>query len=716
MATDIIARGIAANAQKLASQASEYAMSAEQSAQIAETAANVASVAQSNAEETLNSIPEDYTELSGSVEELKGDLVEVYDNEKTFENNGSNNYKYNFIQGHKYLVYVESEHNMYVNIFTRVNENGSNTEVIANNTTLHTNDANSFVEFSPTVDANYIRIVSPYDCSASVIDMSTSLYEIKSILHDSKFESLGLELGGILNNGELSVSKNHVRTKDYITGATKIICPIGYKVKYIAYFNNNTYKFDSAVEVNRRFITVYKENCVARVSFAKLDESDINIYDLTDDVSSLTIPLSAGSSYTVEFRFKKGQRYRISNIGVVNSAFTAFLRIESSGQNKQVISRNLRNASGMEFTPYDNYNYLYGYANAETILKIENVSNEKIVPFVQFDTDYTLKDFSVDVSKFKFDSTTMDTVYSLFDELMENNSDYITKTDCAELLGLSYPDYAIGYNTYMYTLSNNVEMYGNQSNIIKKKLLIVAGNHGNERASIYNTYLFAKRLCEADNANYYKLRSTFDIYIVPCLNGYGIINNTRANGNEVNINRNFPTSDWQLAGEDTKSQYANNYTGPSAGSEFETQIVIGLVDKYCPTILIDHHNYGSEQKFQFYTDVCDTALLPIVHQSLTDIFYSFVTNYPNYFGTEFGKIQTNPATAPSYVATSGSMMFRWAHEHGVPISATIEICQVINSVVDGEAKDYMGNDVFSVAEYTLRNQVLKLCQYALDNY
>ena len=34
MATDIIARGIAENAQKLASQASEYAMSAEQSAQI----------------------------------------------------------------------------------------------------------------------------------------------------------------------------------------------------------------------------------------------------------------------------------------------------------------------------------------------------------------------------------------------------------------------------------------------------------------------------------------------------------------------------------------------------------------------------------------------------------------------------------------------------------------------------------------------------------
>ena len=74
MATDIIARGIAENAQKLASQASEYAMSAEQSAQIAETAANIASVAQSSAEETLNSIPEDYTELSASVEELKSDL------------------------------------------------------------------------------------------------------------------------------------------------------------------------------------------------------------------------------------------------------------------------------------------------------------------------------------------------------------------------------------------------------------------------------------------------------------------------------------------------------------------------------------------------------------------------------------------------------------------------------------------------------------------
>lgn len=74
MATDIIARGIAENAQKLASQASEYAMSAEQSAQIAETAANIASVAQSSAEKTLSSIPEDYTELSNDVVGLKSDF------------------------------------------------------------------------------------------------------------------------------------------------------------------------------------------------------------------------------------------------------------------------------------------------------------------------------------------------------------------------------------------------------------------------------------------------------------------------------------------------------------------------------------------------------------------------------------------------------------------------------------------------------------------
>lgn len=76
MATDIIARGMANQAQKLASQASEFATSAEQSAQISQAAANIASVAQSSAEETLSSIPEDYTELSASVEELKGDLVE----------------------------------------------------------------------------------------------------------------------------------------------------------------------------------------------------------------------------------------------------------------------------------------------------------------------------------------------------------------------------------------------------------------------------------------------------------------------------------------------------------------------------------------------------------------------------------------------------------------------------------------------------------------
>lgn len=74
MATDIIARGMANQAQKLAGEASEFATSAEQSAQIAQAAAEIASTAQASAEETLNSIPEDYAGLSNDVVELQSDF------------------------------------------------------------------------------------------------------------------------------------------------------------------------------------------------------------------------------------------------------------------------------------------------------------------------------------------------------------------------------------------------------------------------------------------------------------------------------------------------------------------------------------------------------------------------------------------------------------------------------------------------------------------
>ncbi len=59
----------------------------------------------------------------------------------------------------------------------------------------------------------------------------------------------------------------------------------------------------------------------------------------------------------------------------------------------------------------------------------------------------------------------------------------------------------------------------------------------------------------------------------------------------------------------------------------------------------------------------------------------------------------------------------WWDENGVKFSATIEISQNINyqsgTFANTKVNNY-GNDAFSVAEYTLRNQLLRYCQWVLE--
>jgi murein tripeptide amidase MpaA len=121
----------------------------------------------------------------------------------------------------------------------------------------------------------------------------------------------------------------------------------------------------------------------------------------------------------------------------------------------------------------------------------------------------------------------------------------------------------------MYKLSQTLpNRNGGPLEKAKPRMFLLGCVHGWEVASSFNLYVLAKELCDATNEDtfYMKLRNSFDIYIVPCVNGYGIYHSLRVNGNGVNINRNFPCSDWA---QDPSSPNPgdNDYAGSSAGSE-----------------------------------------------------------------------------------------------------------------------------------------------------
>lgn len=467
-------------------------------------------------------------------------------------------------------------------------------------------------------------------------------------------------------------------------------------------------------------------------------KNEIFANEISDDFEK-----PSGSNYVKNYRFDivKGHTYSFNNTSVshTGTAMNASTRIEENGANIETIASGWYEVNGVKyFTATSNANYLRIVANnngsfifkdESTIVAQFDKKLEKKLPIVKFDIKQDLIDVSsinslMDWSKTWQQDDVLEQVYSLYDALMAEYPNFVSKVDIATELGLTYPSYANGYDgvplykTYMYKISYNNTNIGNH----RKKFMLVSGVHGNEIASVFNSYIFARRMCKdfMTDENLFKLRSAFDIYIIPCLNGYGMYKITRGNANKVNINRNFPVYGWEVYGEDSKdNSTGNEYTGAYAGSEFETQIVMGAINIYKPDLFIDHHNY-SVLDFAFYSDVCKEEFLPLTYQSMVDCSMAFKKGLPKWFGNNFDLLVHRTGASPSQTENPiyGTTV-NWATQNGVPFSATVEISECINyinGVYDGTKRnDDFGNDTFSVGEYTLRSQILRYAQWVLEN-
>jgi len=104
-------------------------------------------------------------------------------------------------------------------------------------------------------------------------------------------------------------------------------------------------------------------------------------------------------------------------------------------------------------------------------------------------------------------------------------------------------------------------------------LIIVIGCfHGDEPQG--------KRLID----HYLMINPKTNILFIPCLNEYGYKNNVRTNKNGVDLNRNFPTKNWEL------SERGNYYGGNSPASEYETRFIIDIIKKNKPKLILTLHS------------------------------------------------------------------------------------------------------------------------------
>lgn len=115
---------------------------------------------------------------------------------------------------------------------------------------------------------------------------------------------------------------------------------------------------------------------------------------------------------------------------------------------------------------------------------------------------------------------------------------------------------------------NEIVLLGNDN---FKNILVIGVFHGDEPQG--------KFLIE----QYLKENNDTRLLFIPCLNPDGMAQNTRTNANGVDLNRNFPTQNWELT---ERNEF---FGGESAGSEIETGFITEIIEIYNPKLILTLH-------------------------------------------------------------------------------------------------------------------------------
>lgn len=222
--------------------------------------------------------------------------------------------------------------------------------------------------------------------------------------------------------------------------------------------------------------------------------------------------------------------------------------------------------------------------------------------------------------------TTTSDIISKFDALVDNS--YVTKSDLGSSSEAAKHLYEYDFIPKESTLTNKSKH--------QPKILIISGQHGFEKASIYGLFYFLKDLVTnwEDNPTLEYIRNHVAIKVIPCANPYGIDNNTYWNANGVNLNRNYDTPGWTLTGE----PYTSSYGGATAGSEPETQIICDFIENNNDAlILMDFHTNG-QTPVSTYPNINWVDFAPIYDDYFNELKYigcSHVENITEHFNREY---------------------------------------------------------------------------------
>jgi murein peptide amidase A len=118
-----------------------------------------------------------------------------------------------------------------------------------------------------------------------------------------------------------------------------------------------------------------------------------------------------------------------------------------------------------------------------------------------------------------------------------------------------------------------------------KRVLVFSLIHGDEKPAGTVSRYWLERLEDIDPRNSWR--------VIPILNPDGLKNNTRTNANKIDLNRNFPTKDWDAEAiktwKATTSSNPRRYPGDEPASEPETKCALQHIDDFKPDFIVSIH-------------------------------------------------------------------------------------------------------------------------------
>jgi predicted deacylase len=138
------------------------------------------------------------------------------------------------------------------------------------------------------------------------------------------------------------------------------------------------------------------------------------------------------------------------------------------------------------------------------------------------------------------------------------------------------------------------------------------------------------------------------INIVPILNPDGYARRRRKNANQVDLNRNFPTENWQRT--PTRHRY---HGGPSPASEPETRALIKLVDSTKPKLIITIHSISLHRQCNNYDGPARQYAEILAQHNHYPVTESIGYPTPGSFGTWAGQERNIPTITlelPSHIS------------------------------------------------------------------